>query len=69
MSPNPCDPSRRPWLKRARARNRQRGAAMLEYVLVLALLGVFAALALDERTNGVKRAYLIRAQELMRPVP
>lgn len=69
MSPNPWHPSRRPWLARARARNRQRGAAMLEYVLVLALLGVFAALALDERASGVKRVYLMRAQELMRPVP
>lgn len=58
-----------PRLASARARRRQRGATTLEYLVVLALLGVFAALALDERTAEVKRAYLNRANELMRPVP
>jgi hypothetical protein len=42
---------------------------LLEYLIVLALLGVLAALALDARTSGVKRAYLLRGQELMQPVP
>jgi Tfp pilus assembly protein PilE len=53
----------------AGARRRQRGAVLMEYMIVLALLGVLAALALDARTNPIKRAYLDRARELMRPVP
>jgi Tfp pilus assembly protein PilE len=69
MKVNPLPSSYHPAAARARARARQRGAVLLEYLIVLAFLGVMAALALDARTTAVKRAYFMRAEELMRPVP
>jgi Tfp pilus assembly protein FimT len=69
MNASPLPSSHRHAIVRARASARRRGSVLLEYLIVLAILGVMAALALDERTTALKRAYTTRGQELMRPVP